>query len=157
MRQVTTKFNEGMRRYGGSRGGGTRSHAAVDLYRFKDEPIFSVAPGVVIRGLYFFYQDTFALEVLHSGDFVVRYGELTGKIANNIAIAKQVKMGDRLGYIGKVNSGCCKPMLHFELYSGSLRGPLTQPGVMVNGVLFHRRRDLVDPTKHMLKWQAAKF
>ena len=155
--KVTTPFNEGMRRFGGSRGGGSRAHAAVDLYRFKDEPIYSVAPGVVIRGLYFFYQDTFAIEVLHSGGFVVRYGELTGKIANNTSIGKQVIMGDRLGYIGKVSSGCCEPMLHFELYSGKLKGPLTQQGAEVNGVLYNRRRDLINPTQHMLKWQDAKF
>ncbi len=157
LKKVTTSFNEGMRRFGGSRDGGKRAHAAVDLYRFKDEPFFSVAPGVVIRGLYFFYQDTFALEVLHSGGFVVRYGELTGKIPNNTSIGNQVKMGDRLGYIGKVNSGCCEPMLHFELYSGKLKGPLSQAGAEVNGVAYGRRRDLINPTYYMTKWQDAKF
>ena len=97
------------------------------------------------------------VEVEHSGGFVVRYGELTGKIANNTSIGKQVIMGDRLGYIGKVSSGCCEPMLHFELYSGKLKGPLTQQGAEVNGVLYNRRRDLINPTQHMLKWQDAKF
>lgn len=157
MEKVTTKFNEGMRRFGGARDGGARAHAAVDLYRYVNEPIFSVAPGVVISNLYYFYQGTFALEVLHSGGFVVRYGELTGNIVNGVAMGKQVKMGDRIGYIGKVNSGCCKPMVHFELYSGELRGPLSQAGIGLDGKLYNRRRDLVNPTSYMLKWQNEKF
>ena len=157
MKKVTTKFNEGMRRFGGARDGGARAHAAVDLYRYVNEPIFSVAPGVVISNLYYFYQGTFALEVLHSGGFVVRYGELTGEFVNDATKGKQVKMGDRLGYIGKVNSNCCSPMVHFELFSGELRGPLTQSGAGVDGKLYNRRRDLVNPTSYMLKWQNEKF
>jgi hypothetical protein len=157
MQKVTTNFTEGMRRFGGSRGGGTRIHAAVDLYRYKDEALTSVAPGVVIRGLAFFYQDTYSLEVMHSGGFVVRYGEMTGKTVDNVSIGKQLKMGDRIGYMGKVNSGCCEPMLHFELYSGKLRGSLTQEGAEVNGILYNRRRDLLNPTPYMLKWQHEKF
>lgn len=157
LKKVTTPFNEGMRRFGASRGGGSRSHAAADLYRFKDEPIFSSAPGVVIRSLYYFYEDTFALEVLNSGGFVIRYGELTGEQVDNASLGKQVKKGDRLGFIGKVSSGCCEPMLHFELYTGKLKGPLTINGSTVNGVLYHRRKDLINPTKYLLKWETAKF
>ena len=143
--------------FGASRNSGERIHAAIDLYREIDEPVFSLAPGVVIRSLQPFYGGTYAIEVLHSGGFVARYGELTAKEVKNVSIGKQVKMGDRLGYIGKVNSGCCVPMLHFELYSGKLRGPLSQAGAKINGVLYARRRDLIDPTKYMLKWQNEKF
>ena len=145
--------------FGASRNGGGRIHAAVDLYREIDEPVFSVAPGVVIRSLEPFYEGTYSIEVLHSGGFVVRYGELTGKQVKNVSIGKQIKMGDRVGYIAKINtkSGCCAPMLHFELYSGQLRGPLSQAGAKINGVLYARRRDLIDPTKYMLKWQNEKF
>ena len=157
MDKVTTSFTKGMMRFGGSRGGGSRAHAAVDLYRYKNEPVYSVAPGVVIRDLYFFYQGTYALEVMHSGGFVVRYGEMTGQVSNNIAYGSQISMADRVGYIGKVNSGCCEPMLHFELYSGKQRGPLTQNGAGDNGVVYNRRRDLLNPTHYMIKWQNKKF
>ena len=155
--KVTTPFTEGMRRFGASRGKGTRIHAAVDLYRFKEEPLRSIAPGVVIRSLYYFYQDTFAIEVLNSGGAVVRYGEMTGKAPEGVKQGKQLKMGDRVGYMGKVNSGCCEPMLHFELYSGDLRGPLTSAGTLLNGIQYNRRQDLINPTRYLLKWQNEQF
>ena len=134
------------------RGGGTRSHAACDLYRYKDEPILSVAPGVVLRGLYYFYQGTYALEVRHSGGFIVRYGELTGKKEIGVSNGKKVKMGQRVGYMGKVNSNCCRPMLHFELFKGTKSGSLSQKGNK-----FQRRSDLLDPTHYLQKWESGKF
>ncbi len=151
-------FTEGEPSFGAGRAG-PRIHAAVDLYREIDEPVYAIAPGVVIRSLAAFYEGTYSIEVLHSGGFVVRYGELTGKEVKNVSIGKQIKKGDRVGYIAKIYkaSGCCVPMLHFELYSGKLRGPLTQPGAKVNGVLYARRRDLINPTKYMMKWQNEKF
>ncbi len=143
--------------FGARRSKGKRAHAAVDLYRYINEPVYSVAPGVVIRDLYFFYEGLFALEVRHSGGFVVRYGEITGKRVDNISLGKEVKMGSRVGYVGKANSGCCVPMLHFELYSGKLKGPLKHNGPDKDGIVYNRRRDLMNPTKYMLKWQKDKF
>jgi murein DD-endopeptidase MepM/ murein hydrolase activator NlpD len=146
----THSYTSGMRRFGGGRSGGKRRHAACDLYRYKDEPIRSVAPGKVIRNLYSFYQGTYALEVVHSGGFVVRYGEMTGKVF--VRGGRKVKMGQRIGNMGKVNSGCCRPMLHFELYSGSKKGALsTGKGP------YRRRSDLLDPTQYLLKWQDKVF
>jgi murein DD-endopeptidase MepM/ murein hydrolase activator NlpD len=157
MKKVTTPFTDGMRRFGWSRGGGKRIHAASDLYRYKDEPLRSIAPGVVIRTLYYFYEDTYAMEVLHSGGFVVRYGETTGKAAEGIALGKQLVMGERIAFMGKVSSGCCDPMLHLELYSGKLKGPLTENGADENGIMYNRRRDLMNPMKYLLKWQNEQF
>ncbi|OUR98760.1 hypothetical protein A9Q84_04935 [Halobacteriovorax marinus] len=148
----TSPYTSGMRKFNARRGGGTRSHAACDLYRYKDEPILSIAPGVVVRDQYYFYQGTYAIEVVHSGGFVARYGELSGKKQRGIAKAAKVKMGQRIGYMGKVNSNCCRPMLHFEIYSGKKTGALSQ-----SGNKYRRRSDLLDPTHYLLKWEAGKF
>ncbi len=150
--KVTHSYTSGMRRFNAGRSGGKRLHAACDLYRYKDEPILSVAPGKVVRDRYYFYQGTYALEVVHSGGFVVRYGELTGKNVSGVSKGRSVKMGQRLGFIGVVNSGCCRPMLHFELYSGKGKGALSQK---INR--YQRRSDLMDPTPYLLRWQSEKF
>lgn len=154
VKKVTHRFNSGMRRFSAGRGEGTRLHAACDLYRYKDEPILSVAPGTVIRGLYYFYQGTYAIEVKHSSGFVVRYGEMTSKRATDVELGAELKMGQRVGYMGKVNSNCCRPMLHFELYSGKKTGSLSlSPGVNK----YNRRSDLMDPTEYLLKWEESRF
>jgi hypothetical protein len=152
VKKPTHSYTSGMRMFGARRGGGKRTHAACDLYRYKNEPALSVAPGKVIRGLYYFYQGTYAIEVKHSGGFVVRYGELTGKKAAGVAQGKTVKMGQKLGFIGKVNSNCCRPMLHFELYRGNKKGSLS-----TSGTKYQRRSDLMNPTKYLLKWEEANL
>ncbi len=152
VKKVTHSFTSGMRRFNAGRSSGKRLHAACDLYRYKDEPIIAIGPGQVVRDLYYFYQGTYALEVKHSGGFIVRYGELTGKKVSGVSKGKNVKMGQRLGYIGVVNSGCCRPMLHFELYSGKKSGALSQKGNR-----YQRRSDLMDPTPYLLRWQSEKF
>lgn len=152
VRRATHPYTSGMRRFRAGRGGGKRYHAAADIYRYKDEPILSVAPGQVIRNRYYFYQGTYALEVVHSGGFVVRYGEITGRGPRKIKNGANIKMGERIGYMGVVNSGCCRPMLHFELYDGSKRGSLTQ-----RGNKFRRRSDLMNPTPYLLRWEDEKF
>lgn len=148
--QVTEDFATEQRRFGAGRG--RRVHAACDLYRFRNEPIYSVAPGKVLRALYPFYQETFAIEVVHSGGFVVRYGEVTGKRAPGLQKGAPVRMGQEVGYMGKVSSGCCAPMLHFELYSGSGSG-----GLSTRGNKYNRRSDLMDPTPYLRRWQVSKF
>ncbi|MCO4794061.1 MAG: M23 family metallopeptidase [Bacteriovoracaceae bacterium] len=152
VKKVTHRFNSGMRRFGAGRSGGARLHAACDLYRYKNEPILSVAPGKIIRNKYYFYQGTYALEVRHSGGFVVRYGEITGKSASGTSAGRSVKMGQQIGYMGKVNSNCCRPMLHFELYSGSKSGSLSR-----GGTRYRRRSDLLDPTEYLLQWESRNF
>lgn len=148
----TASYESGMRQFGWRRGGGRRLHAACDLYRRLNEPIESVAPGKVIRNPYYFYQGTYALEVRHAGGFVVRYGEVTGRRAKGVSAGAPVKTGQVIAYMGKVNSNCCEPMLHFELYSGKRSGSLT-----VSGNRYQRRSDLMNPTKHLRAWEKGKF
>jgi hypothetical protein len=148
----TTSYKSGMRRFGAGRGGGTRIHAACDLYRDDGDKVIAVAPGQVILPKYYFYQGVYAIEVRHAGGFVVRYGEVLGDNAPGIRMGAKVDVGQTVGYVGTVNSGCCSPMLHFELYSGTETGSLTQ---YING--YSRREDLMDPTAYLSKWEQKKF
>jgi hypothetical protein len=150
--RVTHPYTSGMRMFGARRGGGSRAHGAADLYRFRNEPILSVAPGTVVRDVYFFYQGTYAIEVVHSGGFVVRYGEINRTVPSDIRRGASVTMSQRLATMGVVNSGCCRPMLHFELYRGNVRGSLSQTRPPYN-----RRSDLMNPTPYLLQWERAKF
>ncbi|MBT7608307.1 MAG: peptidoglycan DD-metalloendopeptidase family protein [Bacteriovoracaceae bacterium] len=152
VKRPSHRYDSGMRRFDAGRSGGKRLHAACDLYRYKDEPILSVAPGKIIRNRYYFYQGTYALEVKHSGGFVVRYGELDKKAISGMSKGKELKMGERIGYMGKVNSDCCRPMLHFELFDGSKTGSLSQ-----SGNRYQRRSDLINPTTYLLKWENENF
>lgn len=145
-------YKGGMRRFGASRAAG-RKHAACDLYRLKGEAAVSVAAGKVIRARYAFYEGTYAIEVQHEGGKVVRYGEILGKSASGTSKGARVKTGQTIGYIAKVNSGCCEPMLHFEMYTGKLRGALSQR----NGTKYQRRKDLMDPSAILTQLEKQKF
>lgn len=152
VKKPTHDYTSGARAFGAGRSGGKRKHAACDLYRELKEPILSVAPGKIIRDRYHFYQGTYALEVVHSGGFVVRYGELDIKAVPGMSKGKSIKMGEKIGHMGKVNSNCCRPMLHFELFKGNKTGALSTGG---NG--FQRRSDLLNPTPYLLRWEREKF
>lgn len=152
VKRPNQSYLTGMRRFKAGRSKGRRLHAACDLYRVHGETAVSVAPGKVVNGLYKFYQGTYALEIQHPGGFVARYGELTGKKVSSMGAGKNVKLGQVVGHIGTVNSGCCKPMLHFELYSGTKKGSLSRKGNK-----FQRRTDLIDPSSHLRKWEKLEF
>lgn len=150
-KRAVQSYVSGMRKFKASRSGG-RLHAAADLYRVINDSVLAVTAGTVIRDRYYFYQGTYAMEVAHSGGIVVRYGEITGKSAADAGLNKVVKTNQVIGYIGKVNSGCCTPMLHFEMYSGKANGSLTQ-----SGNAFSRRKDLIDPTRSLQTWEKQVF
>ncbi len=144
-------YKTDQRMFRAARAGG-RLHAACDLYRTTGEQALAVSSGQVIRDRYYFYEGTYAIEVRHSDGKVVRYGEITGKAAPSIKLNSNVATGQTVGYVGKVNSGCCTPMLHFEMYSGRASGPLTQ-----GSTGFQRRSDLIDPSSYLTTWEKAKF
>lgn len=148
----TDSYMTGMRRFGASRSGGRRLHAAADLYRTRNEPVVAAASGTVIRDRYYFYEGTYAIEVKHSGGRVARYGEVTGQAAPGVGPNKSVAKGQVIGYIGKVSSGCCSPMLHFELYAGTASGALSQ-----SGTRYQRRSDLMDPSPLLQSWERLVF
>ena len=143
-------FHTGARYFMAPRGSG-RLHAAVDLIAPHLRPIHAVADGVVIQAPYFFYLGTNALEVNHPGVGVVRYGEIDMHKVVHLKGGDKVKMGDVIAYVGLLSTG--SSMLHFELYSGSLKGPLTNRAIPP----CQRRKDLVNPTKLMEQLQKAAF
>jgi murein DD-endopeptidase MepM/ murein hydrolase activator NlpD len=142
-------YTSGMRRFGARRSGGRRLHAACDLYQENSAKVIAVENGKILKDIYFFYQGTFALEVKHVGGFVVRYGEIKGKVGKGVSAGKSVNRGQHLGYVQKVNSGCCSPMLHFELYTGKMSGPLSQR----HANKYQRRADLINPTRYLQQWE----
>lgn len=145
-------YKTGARKFSAARDGGNRLHAACDIYRSAGDDALAVNSGTVIRDRYYFYQGTYAIEVKHSSGQIVRYGEITGKSAPGVALSKTIKAGQTVGYVGKVNSGCCQPMLHFEMYSGTAKGALSQ-----SGNKFNRRQDLMDPTDLLSEWEKLRF
>jgi murein DD-endopeptidase MepM/ murein hydrolase activator NlpD len=136
---------EAPRNFGARRDKGKRKHAGCDLYAPVGTPIFAVADGTV-KEFRAFYLGTYALVVDH-GDFIVRYGEIQKGIAQNLAKGSKVKKGQKIGLVGKLN-GLSISMIHFEMYSGSKTGPLTD----TKRPPFMRRADLVDPTSHLDTW-----
>ena len=121
--------------------------------------MYAVADGTVIQGPYGFATPTEAIEIDH-GDFTVRYGETLkgsalvkagGKVTKGQVIAK-------VGRVDPVKEPKRMPMLHFEMYTGDAKGQLTDHNPKTSakrkndGLMFHRRNDLVDPTPFLDAW-----
>jgi hypothetical protein len=140
-------YKLGARYFGAHRG--NRKHAGCDLLAPPGTPIFAIADGEVHLGPYYFYEGTYALEVVH-GDILVRYGEILPsavisddlKFLPEVRKRARVKKGQVIAYVGKMDK---QSMLHFECYSNpSLPGGLTDRSK--TGGAFQRRRDLMNPT-----------
>lgn len=124
------------REFGALRSWG-RLHAGVDLLSDAGSEVRAVADGVILH-YYEFYEGTYALEVDHY-NFVVRYGEVF--VRNHHKKSGKVLSGESIAEVGRMYSG--SSMLHFEMYKGTVSGPLTQG----RNRPFQRRKDLVNPTK----------
>lgn len=135
------------------RAGGDRLHAGCDLYRDLGDPVVSVGPGTVIYGLKFFYLGTYELAVQHE-KFIARYGEIKNKRAAGISAGQEVKSGQTLGYIARIQS--LNPMLHFELYSNK-NDTTTDLTNKSSRKKYKRRSDLIDPTPHLRSWERRTF
>ncbi len=131
--------------FGARRSGGRRKHAGCDLYAPIGTPVFAVTDGKVL-GFAPFYLGTYALTVDH-GAFTVRYGEIEQVLPVGIKPGRSLKAGDRIGTVGRL-SGLAISMVHFEMYSGSAKGALTQP----RNAPFMRRADLIDPAAALDGW-----
>lgn len=142
-------YRTGVPSFNWRRGGGKRTHAASDLYRHNGDSVVAITDGSVIRNLYYFYQGVYALEVVHSGGQVVRYGEVLGKSIPGVSNGRKVKPGQLIARIGKTT--CCDPMLHFELFSGAKKGSLS------GGGKYKRRSDLMNPTEYLRRWEKKLF
>lgn len=147
-------WEERPRAFASPRAGGARLHAGCDLYFPKGTSIHAIADGVVTRGPYPFYCETFALEIDH-GPFLARYGEIQSK--TEVSAGATVKAGQKIASVGHlIGIQVPSDMLHFELYDKSVSGPLTvandSGSAMRHGVPFMRRKDLIDPTLQLNQW-----
>lgn len=142
----------GSRWFGAKRSSG-RKHAACDLIAKVGTPIYAVDDGVILKK-YYFYHDTYALEVQHT-NFLVRYGEIDKKLPSGIKVGSTVKQGDVIAEVGQLSGG--SSMLHFEMYKGTATGNLTQRKNTtfdyVTGSGYQRRSDLLDPTPYLDTWR----
>jgi len=129
-----------------------RAHAATDLYSWVRKMIRAVRDGKIIRGPYYFYSNTYAVEMKHDNGRVVRYGET---LARRLTKKKNVSAGTNIAQVGRLS--CCAPMLHFEMYQGNRNGALTVKSrkaskfIRVGGknLPAFRRKDLMNPTSYI--------
>ena len=150
--------------FGASRSDGARAHAGCDLYWMtraqsgydcaylalnQDRPVHAVADGVIVA-YDSFYQGTWELVVEHAA-FTVRYGEVApNALPGGLGIGSEVTAGQHIANMGTLSTPprCSKAMLHFELYSGELDGPLTERNnrsyMHVPHANYERRGDLMD-------------
>ena len=116
----------------------------------------AIADGIVTRGPYPFYCETFALEVDH-GEFLARYGEI--QKTTTVKEGDRVHAGQQIAKVGHlIGIQVPSDMLHLELYDKSASGPLTitdanRSKKRSDGVPFMRRMDLIDPTSQLTQWQ----
>jgi murein DD-endopeptidase MepM/ murein hydrolase activator NlpD len=139
---------------GRSKSRGDRIHAACDLVVPAGTPVYAVEGGVVLKvPKKSFHLGTYTITVQH-GTFQVRYCELAEK--RMFKEGETVLEGDKLGTVGRNSNGGA--MLHFEMYRGSVAGYFSQPWnstkyLYVPPGNFQRRKDLLDPTPHLDRWQ----
>ncbi len=102
-----------------------------------------MADGEIMK-FYEFYGGTYALEVKH-GKAVVRYGEISGRLADGVSIGAKIQQVQHIAYVGKVvlKSGWTGEMLHLEIYDGSATGILR---ATLSESPYQRRKDLINPT-----------
>ena len=122
-----------------------RKHGGCDLYAPEGTEVLAVKDGIVIQGPYAFYLGTVALEINH-GDFTVRYTEMKDKNVAGVHAGAKIKAGQVIGYVGKMD-GINETMLHFEMYSGTITGQLTDR----QNPPYQRRSDLINPTDYLDK------
>lgn len=135
----TDSYKNGFARFGSNRSGGKRKHAGCDLYAPAGTEIRAMADGVV-RNVYYFYDNTDAIEIVHP-KHIIRYGEVRKGKALVKAGDKVVK-GQVIAYVGSLTTnGIPSMMLHLEMYSNP-NNKSTLNGTSV----YKRRSDLIDPT-----------
>jgi murein DD-endopeptidase MepM/ murein hydrolase activator NlpD len=127
-----------------------RLHGAIDLYAADLTMVYACEAGRIVRDPYPFVRYSLtapyvdAIEIETADGRIMRYCEMKFRAALKAGV--QVSEGELLGNLrampGLRPPGDC--MLHFELYAGTAKGPLTG-----GSLPFRRRADLVDPTGYM--------
>ncbi|AKT42605.1 peptidoglycan-binding protein [Chondromyces crocatus] len=152
-RIFSESWSKGAGAFGSGRNG--RAHAGCDIYAPLGTWVHAIANGEVTLGPYYFYANTYAIEVNH-GDFVARYGEVQKD--SPVRKGDKVKAGQRIARVGHlVGISVKSDMLHLELYKGTASGALTVKGAASAkspaGLPYQRRKDLMDPTPLLAQWR----
>lgn len=135
----TSSYKKGFARFGSNRSGGKRKHAGCDLYASAGTEIRAMARGVV-RNIYYFYDNTDAIEIVHA-KHIVRYGEIK-KGEALVKIGDEVDKGQVIAHVGSLTTkGIPSMMLHLEMYSDP-----NNKGTLNGTSIYKRRSDLIDPT-----------
>lgn len=144
------------RAFGSNRSNGARAHAGCDLYFPVGTWIYAVTHGAVRCSPYSFYCHTDALEIDH-GAFIIRYGEI--KRGCKLRAGEEVQAGQKIAQVGHlVGISVSSDMLHLEMYDKSAHGGLStseHSKKRSDGVSFHRRADLIDPTPYLNRWKST--
>jgi murein DD-endopeptidase MepM/ murein hydrolase activator NlpD len=140
-KRPAASYKERPRGFGNPRANGARKHAGCDLYAPVGTEVLAVEDGEVIAGPYLFYDVVDAVEIRHASGVIVRYGEVNKTGAPGIKVGAKVVAGQIVGCVGKMQT-VSQSMLHFELFTGLGKGPLTDRSQKP----FMRRADLTDPT-----------
>lgn len=139
LKKRTNSYKSGFARFGSNRSGGKRKHAGCDLYASAGTEIRAMADGVV-RNVYYFYDNTDAIEIVHS-KHIIRYGEVRKGMALVKAGDKVVK-GQVIAHVGSLTTeGIPSMMLHLEMYSNP-----NNKCSLTGTSIYKRRSDLIDPT-----------
>ena len=132
------RYDSGGRKFGASRDGGLRRHAGCDLIAPRGTLIYAIDDGYVVENARHFYRGTWQLAIRHAVG-VVRYCEVEeDDLIKSFKAGTRVKAGQLVAHVGKMYRDS---MLHFELYTGAMTGPLT----VLSNKGFQRRADLTDP------------
>ncbi|MGE6428876.1 glycoside hydrolase family protein, partial [Serratia sp. NPDC078593] len=141
--------------FGRNRSGGSRKHAARDLYSEPLTEIVAISNGVV-KSISPYYMGTWQITVEHTTvdgrHFYIRYGEVD-HASIVVSNGEQVQQGGVLAKTGLminsatgqhpgIISGQTVYMLHFEYYPGNSDTP---PPNNTSTLPFKRRSDLRDP------------
>ena len=101
------------------RGGGTRSHQALDIPAPRNTPVLAAADGRILRK----FSSKDGGKMIYSTDasekFILMYAHLD-HYADNLVDGMQVKQGDIIGYVGTTgNAPPDLPHLHFAIARAS--------------------------------------
>lgn len=152
----TQNYRYGGIRFGASRSGGDRTHAACDLIAKPGTPVFAVEWGIVLKvpkTPFMKNSKLFSVIVEHSS-FIARYCEIDLPDPVSIHEGMYVDEGQLISYVAKNNKG--GGMLHFEMYAKTGSGNLSQENnkkyLYVPAGNYKRRKDLLNPTEYLDRW-----
>jgi murein DD-endopeptidase MepM/ murein hydrolase activator NlpD len=137
----------------------TRKHAGCDLTASAGTEVFAVDDGLVIEATnkgFLEAKDSVGNpfnvgvvaiwhgDIYDGDDFIARYGEVDSV---SVTVGQTVTKGQVIAKVAK--QGVDGTQLHFEMYSATASGDLTQLG----NLPYKRRGDLIDPTSKLDSWK----